>query len=174
MTAQIVILTGERGAGKSTVCRQAADIAASKQYPCRGIITLRRSPDILDALDVRSGQVRRLTDASERDTALSLGRYRFDPAAFGWGNDVLASALPCDLLVVDELGPLEFERGQGWMAAFDALVAGSFSLAIVVVRPDLVEQARSLLPTQGTTILTVTPENRDGLPRTIVEMPEQT
>ena len=173
MTPRIVILTGERGAGKSTVCQQAAALAASKQYLCCGIITLRRYPGILDALDVRSGQVRRLTDGSGRDTALSLGRYRFNPATLAWGNDLLASALPCDLLVVDELGPLEFVRGQGWMAAFDALGEASLSLAVVVVRPELVEQARSLLPTHDTTVLTVTPENRDSLPKVIVEMLEQ-
>jgi nucleoside-triphosphatase THEP1 len=29
---------------------------------------------------------------------------------------MLKSATPCDLLVVDELGPLEFERREGWPA----------------------------------------------------------
>jgi nucleoside-triphosphatase len=173
MAPRIVILTGERGAGKTTVCQRAAAIAASKQYLCCGILTLRRSRDILDVLDVRSGQVRRLTGGSEQDTPLRLGPYRFSPSAFAWGNNVLAGALPCDLLVVDELGPLEFDRGQGWTAAFDVLATDGFAVAIVVVRPELLEQAQRRLAARGTTVFTVTPSNRDSLPAMIVGILKQ-
>ncbi len=48
--------------------------------------------------------------------------------------------MPCDLFVLDELGPLEFDRHQGWTAGFDLLAAAStFRLAIVVVRPEYVQ-----------------------------------
>lgn len=169
----IIMLTGERGVGKSTVCQRAAALAKSRHYRCGGIITLHTSQDARDALDARSGQARPLTRDSGHEGAVRIGHFRFDPATFAWGNDVLASALPCDLLVVDELGPLEFERGQGWMAAFDVVRKDGFSLAVVVVRPELVERARSLFRDEATTVLHVTAENRDALPQTIVEMLQQ-
>ena len=45
----------------------------------------------------------------------------------------------CDLLVVDELGPLELVRGEGWQAALEALAQGGYCLALVVVRPELLD-----------------------------------
>ena len=37
-----------------------------------------------------------------------------DAEVLAWGTRILQQATPCDLLVVDELGPLKFERGEGW------------------------------------------------------------
>ncbi len=65
--------------------------------------------------------------------------------------------------MVDELGPLEIERGGGWLKAFDALRRPDFALALVVVRPELVAQAQLKLPAGATIVLTVRPDNRDDL-----------
>jgi hypothetical protein len=74
---------------------------------------------------------------------------------------------------VDELGPLEIVRGQGWQKAFNVLNRGDFRLALVVVRPELVDQARLHLPPAPTTTLTVTHYNRDTLPGLMLETLEQ-
>lgn len=175
----ISILTGERGVGKSTVCREAVALAQARGYTCGGVLTLRRPDDALDVLDVRSGDVRRLTLEPGASPAVLQGRFRFAPEILVWGNAVLARATPCHLLVVDELGPLELERGQGWLRAFDVLAdklhprEADFALALVVVRPELVAQARLRLRIGATAVLTVTPHNRDGLPITLLEMLER-
>lgn len=168
MAAKIVILTGERGAGKSTVCQRAVVLAQSRGLLCGGIITVRKSRDTLDVVDVRSGETRRLTVGPDVATGPVVGPYRFDPATVAWGNDLLRTAQPCDLLIVDELGPLEFERGQGWIAAFDVLRSDGCALALVVVRPWLVERARAELPARSAEVLSVTLETRDSLPGEIV------
>jgi nucleoside-triphosphatase THEP1 len=84
----------------------------------------------------------------------------------------LARATPCHLLVVDELGPLEIEREEGLLKAFDVLRRGDFALALVVIRPELVVKAQLRLPVSATTVLTVTPDDRDNLPATFLEMLE--
>jgi len=173
MAATIIILTGERGVGKSTVCQRAVALAQSQGLICGGIITVRRSSDTLDVLDARSGQTRALTVAPDVATDLVVGPYRFDPATVAWGNDLLRTAPPCDLLVVDELGPLEFKRGQGWTAAFDVLRGECSALALVVVRPWLVDRAKTLLGARDAEILSVTLESRDFLPESIVSKVEQ-
>ena len=170
MAAHIVILTGERGAGKSTVCRETIALAQARGYTCGGLLTLRHPDGALDVLDVRSGDVRRLTLEPETSPAVIQGRFRFDPETLAWGNVVLARAWPCHLLVVDELGPLEMERGAGWLKAFDVLHRPDFTLALVVVRPELVAQAQLELPAGATTVLTVRPDNRDDLPAVLVEL----
>ena len=178
MAARIVILTGERSAGKTTVCRKTITLAQAQGYICSGVLTLSDANDVRDVLDVHSGRVRRLTiEPNDLDTDSSAvvvqGRFRFDPKIMDWGNDVLAQVTACHLLVVDELGPLEIERGQGWQKAFDALRGNNYTLALIVVRPKLLRQAKLKLPARPTTILTVDTHNRDGLPNVLLEMLEE-
>ena len=82
---------------------------------------------------------------------------------------MLSQAESCDLLVIDEVGPLEVERGKGWVSAFDVLRAGDYVLALLVVRLELIAQARGLLGGCDLQTLTVTRENRDLLPISLVE-----
>jgi len=173
MVARIIILTGERGAGKSTVCRGTVALAQARGYTCGGIITFSHPGGTLDVLDVCSGDVRRLTLESDASPAVILGRFRFDPETLAWGNAVLARTLPCHLLVVDELGPLEVEREVGWLKAFDVLRRADFALALVVVRPELVARAQLKLPVSATTVITVTPDDRDGIPAVLMETLER-
>ena len=46
---------------------------------------------------------------------------------------------------MDEIGPLELDRGRGWVNALDVLCAGQFGLAVVVVRPSLVDAFRAAM-----------------------------
>ena len=56
-------------------------------------------------------------------------------------GDGRAVGVPPRLLVVDELGPLEFVRGVGLMAGLAAVDEGRYAAAFVVVRPALVDEA---------------------------------
>ncbi len=174
--SRIIVLTGERGVGKSTVCQEAVTLAQAAGYTCGGILTLSRPDDVRLLVDVSSGDQRQLTlepsrpDASEERTVVCQGRFCFDPEVLRWGSIVLTQASPCDLLVVDELGPLEIERGEGWGSAFNVLRRGNFALALVVVRPELVMPAQLRLPCSATTVLTVTLHNRDDLPNSLLDM----
>lgn len=86
---------------------------------------------------------------------------------------MLSQAKPCDLLVIDEVGPLELERGKGWVSAFDVLRAGAYALALLVVRPELIAQVCDRLAGCDLEVLPVTSENRDRLPISLVEMMER-
>jgi hypothetical protein len=46
----------------------------------------------------------------------------------------------------DELGPLEWQHGQGWSAGLAAVETRAFLTALVVVRPSLVELAQARWP----------------------------
>lgn len=169
---RVIILTGERGVGKSTVCRKTVALAQRKGYVCGGVLTLARD-GVREVVDVRSGHHRRLTTGCEGERAIIQGRFRFDPRTLSWGDDALSQASPCDLLVIDEIGPLEMARGKGWVNAFDVLRAGTYALALLVVRPELIDQARDRLGGCTLEVLTVTRENRDSLPIRLVNMMER-
>ena len=172
MAKNAIIITGERGVGKTTVCQKAVAVAQSEDYVCNGLLTLNQPDGERDVVDVCSGDKRRLTVGPDTEPAVLQGRFRFDPETMAWGNQVLARSHDCQLLVVDELGPLEIERGGGWYKAFYALQRGDYALAVAVVRPELVIPAQLRLPSGAATVLNVTPDDRDDFPSVLIEILE--
>ena len=165
--SRVILLTGGRGVGKSTVCGETVALAEQRRYRCGGVITLTEA-GARDVLDVGSGRRRRLTRAPEEGPVVTQGRFHFDPRTLDWGREVLSHTTPCDLLVVDELGPLEVERGRGWVIALDLIRAGRYALALLVVRPELVARVRGEISCLPVEVLRVTRENRDRLPVMLV------
>ncbi|MCE5254337.1 MAG: nucleoside-triphosphatase [Actinomycetia bacterium] len=111
-------------------------------------------------------------DAASADAAgydpLTPG-WEFDSGVFAWANDVLTRSLPCDLLVVDEVGPLELLGDRGWAGALAVLESGEYRAAMVVCRPGLLNALRERLPGSAYAVVEVTPKNRDALPAALVE-----
>ncbi len=150
------LLTAPSGAGKTTWCRHLAAQARSLGWDAAGLLSPPRFEDGVKTgirlQDLRTGESRFLGSRALPEASLSekdvipVGQWRLDARVLAWGNRVLRAALPCDLLLVDELGPLEFRRGAGLTAAFEALSTGAYRLGVVVVRPALVEAARSRWP----------------------------
>ena len=97
-------------------------------------------------MNVRTGERRALAEADKRPAALRTPAYRFHQDAMSWGAAIIKDATPCTLLIIDELGPLELVRGQGWANALDTLAAGRFERAVVVVRPDLIPHFKQQVP----------------------------
>ncbi|MBU0494263.1 MAG: hypothetical protein KKA73_17120 [Chloroflexi bacterium] len=156
---RIIVLSGPVGNGKTTLCGQLTVRGREQGLDCAGLVCPARLVGErkvgVDVQDVRSGERRPLAETDTRPGAVRTGRYRFDPTALAWGADVLASATPCDVLIVDELGPLELERGQGWANALDVLRAGRFRLAVVVVRPALLATLARAVPDLPTRVVTL-------------------
>jgi len=172
MSGRIIILTGERDIGKSTVCQKTVDLAQAEGYTCAGIITPRREGGKRDVVDVRTGDIRPLTLPQDIERAVVQGRFRFDPETLAWGNRLLGQATPCDLLMIDEIGPLELIRGRGWTNALHVLQGEAFTLALVVVRDELLVDAQFRLPQSATTVMRVTARNRDTLPADLLHILE--
>lgn len=149
MQRKAVILTGDLGSGKTTTCRRLADRTRQQGLDCAGIVCPARFDGThkvgIDLLNVRTDELRPLAEVDDRRTALRTGKYRFHTETMAWGRLCLDTACPCDVLFVDEIGPLELERGQGWTNALDILRASTFGLAVVVVRPHLVDAFRAAL-----------------------------
>ncbi len=147
----LALVTGGRGAGKTRWCEALARAERDAGLAVAGLV----SPPVLvggektgiDLLDVASGERRRLAERARADLPGTGGLgWHFDPEALAFGNALLARIGACDLLFVDELGPLEFGRGSGLTAAFALLDSRRYRLAVVVVRPALVDAARARWP----------------------------
>ena len=77
---------------------------------------------------------------------VSSPAWRFDEQVLRWGAGVIEQAASCEVLVVDELGPLELRQGGGWHIALEVLAARRAGCDLVVVRPSLVETLRAHFP----------------------------
>jgi nucleoside-triphosphatase THEP1 len=187
-----VLLTGERQAGKTTVCKRVAELARGRGYDPAGVLT----PALLDqdglpvayhALMVADGEQQLLARADgdlgralSRVLSLSkglskggprTGRYSFDADVFSWVIGKLRRAISqgCDVLIVDEIGPLELEQGRGLAPILPDLSAGGLPPLLLVVRLELIVQLQKRLPAIPFRTFTVTQENRQSLPDAIVK-----
>ena len=174
---RIILLTGERGVGKTHVCERVVEEARSRGFSCAGVLSraLFEGQDKvgINLVDVASGEERPLASADDVPGEVRWGRYRFVASSVAWGTEALAKASPCDLLVVDEVGPLELERGQGFAMALDVLAKGSFALGLVVIRPALLDRVAGRLQGKRPLVLEVSLGNRDLLPGRIIALLEE-
>ncbi|HOG48556.1 MAG TPA: nucleoside-triphosphatase [Anaerolineae bacterium] len=148
----VILVSGPSGCGKTTLCARVVDLARAAGLAVAGVITWPRFVDGrkvgLDVEDLQQGDRRPLAESAGMSDGPSTGAWHFHAAGLAFGAQALARATPCHLLVVDELGPLELERGEGWRAGLDALVAGGYRLGLAVVRPALVAALARRLGTQ--------------------------
>jgi len=143
----VILLTGQRGSGKTTLCSQAAETARQSNRHAGGVLSPavfekghKTAIDVINLASGRRGKLARLRKSG--DEGILTSHWTFDVQTLEWGNASLKEAVPCDLLVMDELGPLELVRGQGLTAGLEAVDSRLFTLALVVIRPELLEVAR--------------------------------
>jgi len=114
--------------GKTTVCQAVADLTRRRGYRPGGVITpaLYSSHGAklgFEAVDVGSGERWPLARTDQETGGPRVGPYSLDPAGLARALKVLERAISagCDLLMVDEIGPLELEQGEGFAPILDLL-----------------------------------------------------
>jgi nucleoside-triphosphatase THEP1 len=171
-----ILLTGERQVGKTTVCKRVAELARGLGYDPAGLLSTAlldkdSLPIAYQALMVADGEQRLLARADGDLGGPRTARYSFDADVLSWVMDRLRAAISqgCDLLIVDEIGPLELEQVRGMAPILSDLTRGEGLQSLLVVRPELVEQLQKRLPNISFRTFPVTQENRQGLPDAIIE-----
>jgi len=150
---KIWIITGDREAGKTSFCRQIILEAHSRGFSTAGVL----SPAVftqgvktaIEVEDIAGGQKRLLAILRNEVPDAITRRWKFDEEALKWGSKVLAESTPCDVLIVDELGPLELEHNQGWIEGIQAIDTGKYLAALVVIRTELIITGQQLWPRSG-------------------------
>ena len=148
MRGEITILSGPIHSGKSTGLRRLMTELRRSGRTLAGLTTEDRFGERW-TVDVATGHAWLL--ARPRSTAPDASgpvtpRYAFADEGFAHAESVLRAAIPADVLVIDELGPLEFLRNEGWVAALKILDERQFEEAIVVIRETLLDVALARWP----------------------------
>jgi len=174
--SKINLITGERDAGKTIFCCNLVKKLKNSGFSVAGIV----SPGIyhdnvkigITAMDIKSGRKVRLADYFPGwDKEKPSRIWKMNANSIPWGNRVLNKSVPCDILIIDEIGYLELEKNEGWKKSFEILEEKLFKTAFIVIRRDLMkialshwENAQVLLIEEG--------ENMDLITKDIVHQIE--
>lgn len=149
--ARAVMITGPIGSGKTRLVQSLAETLRAEGLPVEGIA----SPRILKEEETVGYKVVDLVTAEERvlcqdhPPGVPFRRFYFQPEALDFANRLLEKAAQeAEVIVVDEVGPLELEGG-GFAPGLAAAIR-SQALLILTVRPFLVDAVRSLLSAEVT------------------------
>ena len=150
--SKLGIISGEISSGKTILCRELIKNFSSLGWQISGL----RSPAIFEngektgiaVENLATGEVRKLAVSDYKPEGLEGEplHWTFDEQVLAWGNQVFLDSVPTELLVVDEIGPLELIRGEGWTNAIKAIESKKYDLAIIIMRPKLLNKALSLWP----------------------------
>ncbi len=147
----IWIITGPRQVGKTRFCMRLAEKAKSLGCNLAGIYC----PPIFEGSyktgiaikNLKTGEHHQLANLRTTEVeGLLTDHWIFNQNIMAWANEALADSSASDLFILDELGPLEFKRGEGWQNGLTALDRGNFRTAVVVIRPELVSDAQARWP----------------------------
>jgi nucleoside-triphosphatase THEP1 len=174
--APLILLTGERGIGKSTVCSTLRDFVARRGVRCGGFLTRRDLDDTgatcgLSLEEAATGACHRLAAIREDLGGPRIGPFSMDAAILALGVQLARSAFDANLDVVflDEIGPLELGQGLGFAPAIPLVATHPRAAVILTLRPALVAAAARRLAPRVARVEIVTQETRDGLPRRLGE-----
>jgi len=158
-----LLLTGGRGAGKTTLCLRLAAAFPGRfaGLACPALFGAEGRKVGFLARDLRTGEEWEL-GRSDRDLdGPRTARFSFSRGGLDRAVSVLRLALEDGgrIAVIDEIGPLELRQGLGFAPVLP-LLAGAGDL-LVVVRPELVGEIAALLPRHRAETIVLTEGNGD-------------
>lgn len=134
--APVVVITGERGAGKTTLAGAVVACLRAAGVQVGGILAPGVHRDgrrySFDVVAVASGERRPLACREPQVGWAEERCFWVDPGGFAFGNAALCVE-GLEVVVVDEVGPWEL-AGSGWAASLDVLVEREVPLLLVVRR----------------------------------------
>jgi len=119
--------------------RRKIDVAGVLSPP----VICRKRKIAIEVEDIRSGEKRTLAQQqAHNEPGPQIGQWFFYADALQWGNEILRRSVPCDVLIIDEIGPLELIRHEGWQAGVEAIDSRQYCIGLVVIRPSLLQEAK--------------------------------
>ncbi len=161
-----IAVTGSPGVGKSTLV---AKVTSGTKFSVGGVLARdRRYKDRrtgFELLDLSTGMVGILAD--ESGNGPQLGKYRVHMDELDRiGAQAVENALGCDLIVIDEVGPMELSSHR-FVLAIEKAIASPKPMLVVLHQWSNHRLAKKI---RGSfRVLTVTRENRDSLVDEIVQ-----
>lgn len=169
---RLIFLTGRPGVGKTSVLLRAVDILKAKEYRIGGIISrevrergVRVGFEIVDFATGRKGWLAHVNQL----TGPRVGKYRVNLSDLNTigTSSVLNAMKEADIIVVDEIGPMEMLSSDFKEAVMNALESRKIMIGTIHYRTrnPLINRIRAQ---EDAEILEVTRENRRRLHTVLV------
>ncbi len=171
MGSQVFLITGNRGIGKTTLLLRILEELRGTRLKIGGVV----SPPVFaggdekigfQGEDVATGDQWALGRLNGSLDGPRLGPWSFSSEGFRLGISAVREAinLQADLIVLDEIGPLELIRGEGYAAVLPELPSSPVKILMLVVRPELINRFVSrFFQDNQPEVVEVTGENRQLL-----------
>jgi nucleoside-triphosphatase THEP1 len=167
----IILLSAPRRSGKTTACQSFIDRARRAGLRIGGILAPARHDQAghkvgIDVHCLLTGETRILGTIVPIAKRRTVGHYQFDETTMQWAVEQVLHALqtPIDVVVIDEIGPLELLQRHGFAPALDCLPLARAANAILLVRSELLEYLQEMLTDLQPVTITMIQETRDQLP----------
>jgi len=172
MKKRIILLTGSPGVGKTTVLLKVAEALKARGICVGGMISrevrscgARVGFEILDLYSDRRGWLAHVNQKA----GPQIGKYHVnlkDLESIG-ATAVLNAVGNCDVIVVDEIGPMELFSEKFKEAVWKSVESGKLLIGVVhwKAKDRLIEEVKNR---EDTKVVTVTQENRNTLPKQII------
>ncbi len=159
----VIVATGKTGSGKTTAILEVIHRLRGDQHRFVGFVQPGRfeqgQKTGFGIRDLTTGEESEFARLVERKDGQFGTRFRFFDAGIELARQALSSARPGDILIIDELGPMEL-RGEGHMDAVQtALETPHLCAVVVVVRAHLVPSLLATLEAEDAKVVEVTSEN---------------
>jgi nucleoside-triphosphatase len=132
----IYILTGDIRTGKTTMLQNWCRANPSAEGILSPVIDGKRW-----FVDIRSDDHQLMEAAVEEKEVLLIGRFRFSQQIFHWAASKIEEAIGrnADVIVIDEIGPLELQE-KGFHHALNKILASSVKNLLIIVRDSKLEE----------------------------------
>ena len=165
-----ILLIGEIGVGKTRVCEKIVEGARRKGIACTGTLTRNfeeKGNVVLQIEELSSGEKRILAqkkDDGKVPKGIHICKYVFNEDTVKFAKKAFLKR--GDLLVIDEVGPLEL-AGKAFSNAFKEFERTGNHHALLVTRIEIKDEVAKRLKTNYETY-EVTEKNRNKLPEIIL------
>jgi len=170
---RVLLLTGNPSVGKTTVLLKVIEFLKKKGYSVGGMISrevrfegVRVGFEILDLNSDKHGWLAHVN----QKFGPQVGKYRVNLHDLNnvGVNAILNAVKENDIVAIDEIGPMELFSEKFKQAVWEAIESGKFVIGVVHLKAKdkLIERIKAR---ENTEIFTVTYENRDTMPETVVK-----
>ena len=173
----IILLSGDRSVGKSTTCQKLVALARRRGKTIGGFLSIALFDEHGDKLgiklaDPRTGEERHLASIADNLGGPVVGIYHMSAETLSWGTTLALSSIEgkLDLALIDEIGPLELNQGEGFAGILPMLYEVSDVNCLIVVRPELIDELERRLKATVIVRRVVTLDNRDDMPAELARL----
>ncbi len=153
---KLIIVSGKIDSGKTRMLEEIVRALKKKKIAVGGFLSVaeyKKNKKVAYHLkNIKTGREIPLATKKAFDTNQKIGNFYFNEEAFIKANEWLSDTRAFDVVIIDEIGPLEM-RGGGFCELLDGLFLDFKGILIVCVRDSILDEFRIKFPHPDTVVL---------------------